>query len=452
VSYRIAITTLGCKVNQADSEHLAQAFAAAGCDLVEPEQAADAYVLNTCTVTLVADRKARKLVRALARRRAGAVVAVTGCYAEGLGRAVLSAMPEVDLLRGTADRETLPQAVLLELRRRRALGLLPPLDQAPAAAAPRVRAMLKVQDGCSHVCRFCIVPAVRGGLRSRPAAEVLDEARGRAAAGVRELVLCGIRLGAYGWDFERGGTGRGSRFRPLQDLVSELAEVGGLARLRLSSILPLDVGPDLFRRLAELAPVCPHLHLPLQAGDDNVLRAMGRGYTTRRFAQLAEAARAAWPDVALATDVLVGYPGESRAQFERTVAFCRAVGFADMHVFAYSPRPGTPAAALVDDVEPAEKEDRSARLHAVRDELRASFRRPRLGQTAQILVEQAGPSWCQGLTPDYVRVRAAGAAPLGELATVRLTALDGEQMVGELAADGQWAADGRSAAAEALQY
>ncbi len=420
--FRIALVTLGCKVNQADSEHLAEAFRLAGCQVVDAEEPADAYVVNTCTVTLVADRKARKLVRNVARRHDGAVVAVTGCYASGTGRALLEAMPEVDLVRSNAERSLVPEAVLLELRRRQALGLITPSSTAQPVAS-RPRAMLKVQDGCQHVCRFCIVPAVRGGHASRRPDDVLDEAARRVAGGVRELVLCGIRLGAYGWDWpERTG----SRFVPLQQLVTRLAGVPGLRRLRLSSILPLDVGPDLFATLADLPPVCEHLHLPLQSGDDGVLKRMGRGYTVRRFRELADRARAAMGDVALASDVMVGYPGETVAEFQATLATCEAVGFADLHIFAYSPRPGTPAAALPDDVPAAEKQRRSEVLHELRDELRRRYRARQLGQTVTVLVEESGPDWSAGLTRSYVTCRAPQPAEPGELVTVALEGLSDE--------------------------
>ncbi|NUQ00182.1 MAG: MiaB/RimO family radical SAM methylthiotransferase [Armatimonadetes bacterium] len=423
MSFRIALTTLGCKVNQADSDRLAEAFSAAGCLLVDAAEPADAYVVNTCTVTLVADRKARKLVRGVARANPQAVVAVTGCYAEGVGRAVLEAMPEVDLVRGNREREVLPQAVLLELRRRQALGLMRLVASGPEPTAPRIRAMLKVQDGCSHVCGFCIVPAVRGGLRSRRPGEVLDEVRRKVDEGVREFVLCGIRLGTYGWDWPER---RGSRFRPLSELLLALAGIPGVARLRLSSILPLDVGPDLFALMADLPQVCEHLHLPLQAGDDQTLRRMGRGYRVGRFAALAAEARRWMPGLALATDVLVGYPGETAAQFANTLAFCRDMAFADMHIFSYSPRPGTPAAALPDDVGPAEKQARSQALHALRDELRQRYRQPLVGQTVEVLVEECGPAWVEGLTRTYIRCRAQGRAALGTTTTVRVESLAGE--------------------------
>jgi threonylcarbamoyladenosine tRNA methylthiotransferase MtaB len=431
MSYRIAIATLGCKVNQADTERLANAFGAAGCEVVPAEAPADAYVVNTCTVTLVADRKARKLVRSVARGNRQAVLAVTGCYAQGTSRALLEAMPEVDLVRGTAEQELLPEAVLLELRRRDALGLLTP-RQAAAPRPQRVRAMLKVQDGCNHVCSYCIVPTVRGGHRSRRPEDVLDEVHRRVDEGVRELVLCGIRLGAYGWDWPER---RGSRFRPLLGLLERIATVPGVARLRLSSVLPLDVGPDLFRVMAELPPVCEHLHLPLQSGDDGVLRRMGRGYRTSRFAALVERAREAMPGVALASDVMVGYPGETRAEFAHTLDFCRQVAFADMHVFSYSPRPGTAAAELPDDVPPTVKQRRSQALHALRDDLRYSFRTPLAGRTVEILVEAADDGWVAGLTRDYVRLRAPGRAAPGALVEVHVESVDAEGGTGRLVAN-----------------
>ncbi|MBI5830917.1 MAG: MiaB/RimO family radical SAM methylthiotransferase [Armatimonadetes bacterium] len=436
MSFRVALTTLGCKVNQADSDLLAAAFESAGCRLVEPDQPADAYVVNTCTVTLVADRKARKLVRQVAARNESAVVAVTGCYAEGLGRAVLEAMPEVDVVRGTHDRASLPEAVLLELRKRVALGLLRPLDGAPATLEQRVRAMLKIQDGCRQYCAYCIVPSVRGPLTSRRHDDVLAEARDRVRGGVRELVLAGIRLGAFGVDWPDR---RGSRFAPLERLVSELGQIENLARVRISSVLPLDCGANLFATMAATPAVCTHLHLPLQAGDDTTLRRMGRGYTTRRFRALVDAARAHLGDLALATDVMVGFPGETRRQFEHTLAFCEAVGFADMHVFSYSPRPGTRAAEWPDDVPPAEKAARSGALCDLRDDLRRRYYERRLGRTDEVLVESHDEATdeVEGLTREYVRVRArvslAARPALGSLVPMRLVAVEADGMTGELA-------------------
>jgi threonylcarbamoyladenosine tRNA methylthiotransferase MtaB len=290
--------------------------------------------------------------------------------------------------------------------------------------------MLKAQDGCNQVCAYCIVPSVRGGQRSRRCDDVVAEARERVRAGVRELVLCGIRLGAYGWDWPAR---RGSRFVPLQELVRALGEVAGLERLRLSSLLPLDIGPDLGRVLADTPVVCEHLHLPLQAGDDQVLRAMRRGYTTRRYREVVERLRAALPGVALATDVMVGFPGETAEQFARTLAFCRELAFADLHVFAYSPRPGTAAAALPDDVPPAEKHARSQALLALRAALRQEFAARWLGQSVTILVEECVHGAYEGLTRDYLRVRVAGVAPLGSLQPVTVTAIGPEVLVGQAA-------------------
>ncbi|MBI2303042.1 MAG: tRNA (N(6)-L-threonylcarbamoyladenosine(37)-C(2))-methylthiotransferase MtaB [Armatimonadetes bacterium] len=426
--FRVAITTLGCKVNQADSDALADAFRRAGCRVVDAHSPADAYVVNTCTVTLVADRKARKLVRGVAQANPQAVVAVTGCYAEGAGRTLFEQMPEVDVVRGTRDRAEVPEAVLLELRWRQAMGLLTPVDSGPPPER-RVRAMLKVQDGCNHVCGYCIVPSVRGRQRSRTIPELVAEAEEKVAQGVRELVVCGIRVGAYGWDFAGR---RGSRFRPLLALLEALAGVEGLRRLRLSSILPLDVGPDLFRVMADLSPVCEHFHLPLQSGDDGVLRRMGRGYTTRRFRELAGQAREAMPGLCLATDVLVGYPGETAEEFDHTLRFCREVAFGDMHVFPYSVRPGTRAAELADDVPVAEKQARVRALLEIRDELRRRQHEAMVGRDVEVLVEERSGGRLTGLSRDYLRVEATGAAELGALAQVRIDAISADGAGGRL--------------------
>jgi threonylcarbamoyladenosine tRNA methylthiotransferase MtaB len=292
--------------------------------------------------------------------------------------------------------------------------------------------LLKVQEGCSHVCAFCIVPRVRGPQRSRPRDEVLDEARRLGDAGYREIVLTGVRLGAFGYDWEDR---TGPRDRPFIDLLHHLHEIDNLRRLRLSSLLPLDVTPDLLRAMAELPKVCPHLHLPLQSGDDNVLKRMRRGYRTRRFAEIVEQARALMPDLALTTDVMVGFPGETDAEFENTRRFCAEMRFAGMHVFPYSRRPQTEADGRPDQVPPPVKEHRRAILHAFRDQLATDFHRAQVGRTVEVLVE-TGEDGLAGWTAHYVRVRLKEAVVPATFVPVRVTAADAEGVTGVVAEPG----------------
>ncbi|HIE51695.1 MAG TPA: tRNA (N(6)-L-threonylcarbamoyladenosine(37)-C(2))-methylthiotransferase MtaB [Armatimonadetes bacterium] len=409
MAYRVAFYTLGCKVNQYDTQTLKEDFAARGCEIVNFAAVADAYIINTCTVTQTADAKGRKVISAARHRNPQAVVAVCGCYAEA-AREEVQRLPGVAVVVGTHDRARLPDLVLAELQRRQTApqsALLPSQGEVQSIY-PRPRALLKVQDGCNHVCSFCIVPRVRGRQRSRPLPEVVAEARRRVAHGARELVLTGVRLGAYGQDWPER---RSSRFQPLIDLLYALHEIENLARLRLSSLLPLDVSPRLLEAMAALPKVCPHLHLPLQSGDEEVLRRMRRGYRPARFAEIVEQARTLMPDLALTTDVLVGFPGETEEQFQHTYDFCRRMRFSRMHIFKYSPRPGTEAAALPDQIPPAEKERRSRSLHALRDELALAFHQQFVGRRVEVLMETVADGWARGLTPHYVRVLVPHAEP-----------------------------------------
>jgi len=427
--YTVGFYTLGCKVNQYDTQALMEDFKARGFAIVDFHGPADAYVINTCTVTQVADGKARKAIRAAHRRNPEAVVAVCGCYAAGAPEEV-ERLPGVRVVMGNRDKGMLAEAVLRECRCRtgrvgeeKATGPWSSED----GGRGRTRALLKVQDGCNHVCAFCIVPRVRGPQRSRPPEEVLEEARRLVGSGYQEIVLTGVRLGAYGYDWE----GRqGPRDRPLIELLHRLHQLEGLRRLRLSSLLPLDVTPDLLRTLTELPRLCPHLHLPLQSGDDGVLKRMRRGYRTRHFAALVEQARAYRPDLALTTDVMVGFPGETEAEFENTYRFCQQMRFAGMHIFPYSRRPQTEAASLPDQVPPALKERRRAALQALKSQLAADFHRAQIGRTVEVLVETNAGGRASGWTAHYIRVHLEEPARPGTFLQVQVTAADSEGVQG----------------------
>ncbi len=432
VGPRFAVATLGCRLNQAESEELERRLAAAGLVPVEPEDAADIYVVNTCTVTHIADRKARHLIRHLKRSNPAAVVVATGCYAQ-VAPGELSSMPEVDLVVPNREKELLPEIIRRAWEER--FGPMPGQPQDLAAGAytwverpGRARALLKIQDGCNYVCAFCIVPRARGRHRSVPLRELVERARALAAEGFDEVVLTGVCIGAYGLEWDG---------RPhLYELVRALLQETPVRRIRFSSIDPADF--DL--RLLDLYPssrLCRHFHLPLQSGSDAVLRRMRRRYTVARYQELVRAIRSRVPGAFIAADVIVGFPGESEADFEATVDVCRELGFAGLHVFRYSPRPGTLAARFADQVPEPVKKVRSERLIALAEEWAAAFRQSQLGVTLEVVVEGpagSGPGgpWWEGLSDNYLRVRfPAPEAAVGRVRRVRVTGSDGELLVAE---------------------
>ncbi len=414
----VAALTLGCKLNQAETQAAARTLQEAGCITVDRPAEADAWLINTCSVTHVADRKARRLVRLAGRLSPNAPVVVTGCYAEHAAETLISEAG-ADIVIPNAEKASAAAAVLRALGdaqgaqgRQRA-----PRAQA-ARASGRTRAFIKIQEGCDDVCAFCIVPRVRGRERAAPIEAIVSQARERAAEGVREIVLTGTQPGAYGRDRGDGS----SAARLLQALLSET----DVPRLRYSSIQPQDISPELLA-CWEDARLCRHFHLALQSGSDAVLRRMRRRYGAAQFLQALEQIRAAVPGAAITTDVIVGFPGETEADFERSLELCRRAAFADIHVFPYSPRPRTSAGLLEDDVPPETKRERSRRLRRLAAAQARAYRQQLVGEVAAVLFESAAGGRLHGLTDTYVPVvaewRHEAPPPLNELRATRIFGL-----------------------------
>jgi len=387
---RVHIFTLGCKVNQCDADEMAQALAARGYRVVGRDDAADIYIVNTCTVTATADAKARKLIRKLARAHPHAKLVVTGCWAQRSPQAV-AALPEADVVVPNTRKPEMPDIV--------ARLAAPAASEVSTPPRARTRAFLKIQDGCDHRCTYCAVPDARGRPASKPISQVREEMRGLADADAQEVILCGIRLGAYGRDRDEGS---------LAALLHELRDIG-IPRLRLSSLEPMDVDDDLLDEIADHPRLCHHLHLPLQSADDTVLAAMNRGYTRSDFANLMARVRSAWPDAAITTDIMVAFPGETEEQFQRTADFVREMAFTRLHVFPYSPRAGTPAAVLPDQIASHLRRDRAQHMLSLAHDLASTAARAWIGQPVSVLFEQLdGAGRLTGLTEHYLRVRCAG--------------------------------------------
>jgi threonylcarbamoyladenosine tRNA methylthiotransferase MtaB len=402
---RIRVDSIGCRLNISEVEEMARAFAGAGHRLVGPGELADLYVFNSCAVTHVASRKSRQIIRQMRRANPQAAVVVTGCYAE-LAPQEINALG-VDLLVPNEQKDRLPQILAKA-------GLLRDADPIPAVDAPsfiplssqageiegsHTRAFVKVQDGCDNRCTFCIVTVARGASRSRPVAEIVAEINRLVGLGYQEAVLSGVHLGSYGHD---GGDPHG-----LFHLVRAILAETGLPRLRLSSLEPWDLAVDFFE-LWQNERLLPHLHLPLQSGCDATLRRMARRTNQAQFAALVEAARTAIPDVSITTDIIVGFPGETEAEFAESLAFVEQIQFAKLHIFRYSRREGTAAASMRGQVPAPVAQERSQRMHLLNAALEDTFRRQFVGRTMPVLWESHEPygfglQW-SGLTGNYLRV------------------------------------------------
>lgn len=405
---RVSLVTLGCKVNQYESAGLAEQLEHMGHTLVGFDAEADVCIVNTCTVTARTDFQSRQLIRRAARRNPGAPIIVTGCHAQ-LAVDQLKMLPGVRIVAGNVEKELIPGLVgtlnggpadvlVRDIRKiRRFSGL------APERFAGRTRAYLKIQDGCNAGCAYCIVPRARGRSRSMPEDDVIRRAEAIAAAGYREIVLTGIHLGAWGQDLRPAGD--------FPSLVRRICNEVSVERLRLSSVEPLEVTAELIDCLRQPSALCPHLHIPLQSGDDRVLAAMGRQYTGDFFAKLVNRLVAEIPSLAVGVDVMAGFPGETEKEFENTMSLLRDLPVAYLHVFPYSDRPKTKASALPDKVEEAEKKWRAAALRSLGLEKREAFAGRFIGTAQAVLVEESRDrkTGClKGFTGSYVPVLLQG--------------------------------------------
>jgi threonylcarbamoyladenosine tRNA methylthiotransferase MtaB len=425
---KIHLETLGCKLNQSEIEALARRFLASGHEIVREAAQADIVILNTCTVTHVAARKSRQALRRLRRDNPNAFLIATGCAAE-MSAAELASIANVDLVIGNPAKENIPDILATSV---------PSYSCAPGDAGSkrlgplsgallRTRALIKIQDGCNNACTYCLVWKARGRAKSRPRAEIIDEIRARAADGYLEAVLTGVHVGSYGREFGDS----------LVGLVQATLKETDIARLRLSSIEPWDFDPALLSLWPEKR-LCRHLHLPLQSGCDATLRRMGRRYSTREFAEIVTRARQSVPEMAVTTDVIVGFPGETDAEFAASLEFVRQQHFARVHVFPYSIRPGTLAAEMPDQLNPEEKEARSRAMQMVGDESLRAFQEQFLGQVFDVLWENrqrrgdTEPLW-KGLTDNYIPAVTPSAESLANtIRPARLLSWQEEAVLAEL--------------------
>lgn len=416
---RIHVSSLGCKLNQNEMDTLAAQLARQGHQVVVTPAEADLCVLNTCAVTHVAAQKSRQALRRLNRLNPQAGLVATGCYAE-IAPGDLQELPGVEIVAGNQEKERLGE--LLGGRETRPGTTGPVAHSGAPAPHSRTRALVKIQDGCDNACTYCIIHVARGRQRSRPTDQILAEVRDLLRKGRQEIVLTGVHIGAYGQD-RRGELAS----LDLWGLVGRILAVTNVPRLRLSSIEPWDLTEQAFRQWDD-PRLCRHLHLPLQSGCDDTLHRMARRYTTAQFAALVAAARAAIPDLAVTSDVIVGFPGETEAHFAESLGFVRALDLARVHVFPYSRRAGTPAAQMPAQVPPQVKAERAQAMRDVAALSERAFRQQFIGRTMDVLWESSKlqdgfPVW-NGLTGNYLRVHTRGVTDLANTITpTRLVAL-----------------------------
>ena len=432
------LITMGCKVNQYDTQSMRETLLSNGYTVVDEAHSADLYLINTCTVTNAADQKARQTIRKVIRQNPNADVFVTGCYAES-DRKAIEQIPGVTFVFGNREKTDI-QIYLDKLRAKSLLQIEPIQHDAireharfssgVSNAGKRTRALIKVQDGCSAFCTYCIIPYVRGRMTSRPLADIEEEAQRIADSGIKEIVITGVHLGAYGQD-----TGRDKN---IADIIEHIHDIDGIERIRFSSIEPMYFPDILVERMSALPKCMPHFHLPIQSGSDRVLRSMRRRYTTHQFAQLVDKLRTQFTDdVGITTDIMVGFPGETNSDFHDSLQFVEKIGFSQLHVFRYSPRKGTPAASYPDQVPPHILSSRSSEMIQLGKELSTTFRQQMLGKYKRILVEDNKDGENQllaGFTENYLRVLVdVPESAINHILKIKLTTLDSEYVYGECA-------------------
>ena len=426
---KIGFYTLGCKVNQYETQAMEQLLVAKGHEVGAFQEACDGYIINTCSVTAVADKKNRAVIRRCRRDNPNAVIGVCGCYPQHAAKALESL--GVDVIGGSARREEFLEQILTAISsgkaestldvalRRRTFEILP-----AGGLSGRTRAMLKVQDGCVNFCTYCIIPYTRGPVRSAPLELALEQAKALQEQGYREIVITGIEIASWGVDLPGKP--------PLTQLLRAVCQAVPKLRIRLGSLEPRIVTEEFCLALKQHANLCPQFHLSMQSGCDSVLARMRRKYDTAQYLESVELLKKHFPGCAVTTDMIVAFPGETEEEFLQSLAFIQKCGFADMHIFPYSRRPGTPADKMPGQHSNATKEDRSRRAIAVAERMSLAYRQALVGSTVQVLFEEPEGELFTGHTPNYIKVYAKGENLHNQLRQVTVTGVYEDGLIGTL--------------------
>lgn len=429
---KAAFYTLGCKVNQYESEAIGELLKNEGYVIVDFDDFADIYIINTCTVTSMSDRKSRQIIRRAKKANPDAIIVVVGCYAQTAPDKVLE-IEGVNLVIGTQDRNkileylknidnTSCQCKVFDISKKH------DFENMTVSSYPdRTRAFIKVQEGCNQFCSYCIIPYARGPIRSREIADVIEEAKRIVMSGTKEIVLVGIHIASYGLD---------KKDYRLEDLICELDKLDGLERIRLSSIEPMTLNRKFIEKIKNTSKLCPHFHLSLQSGCDETLSRMNRKYTTAEYLDIVNTIREFFTNAAITTDIMTGFPGETDEEFKKTEEFTRLVNFADGHIFQYSPRKGTPAASMKNQVDPKIKEERSKIIEKIIQDSKNNFLASQLDKTEKVLFEQRchdNSEYFEGKTKNYVTVRVKTKEDLNnKILDVNLVTIENDYIIGEI--------------------
>ncbi len=430
---KVAFYTLGCKVNQYETEAMIEMFEKEGYTQVDSEEFADVYVINTCTVTHMSDRKSRQYIRRMKKKNPDAIIAVVGCYSQVSPEEILE-IEEVNLVMGTNERRT----IVDEIKKIDSSNKVSTVDDIMKVRAfeeieisqanGRTRAFMKIQDGCDRFCSYCIIPFARGGkVRSRSMDSILEEVNKLVSNGYKEFVLTGIHVASYGKDLK-------DEQITLLSVIKEINKIEGVKRIRLSSVEPILFTDEFVSEVCKMEKVSPHYHLSLQSGCDETLNRMNRRYTTKEYKEIVDCLRENIPNVAITTDVIVGFPGESNEEFSKTYEFLKDIELSQMHIFKYSPRKGTPAATMENQIDPQMKQLRSDKLLNLSKENFNKFATKFIGEELDVLFEQnIVDNKYEGLTPNYIRVVVNSDKDIqGEILKVKITDVKNEYVEGIL--------------------
>lgn len=398
---KAAFYTLGCKVNQYETEAMSELFEKSGYEIVDFNSPADVYVINTCSVTSMSDRKSRQMIRRANKLNPSAIIAVAGCYSQTAPDKVAE-IEGVNLVLGTQDRGRIVE-LTEEISNNDCVNKVCDImknhtyeDLAVSTYSDRTRAYIKIQEGCNQFCSYCIIPYARGPIRSRELSDITDEVKKLASRGFTEIILTGIHVASYGLD-KKDGTN-------LAVLLNTVNSVDGIRRIRLSSIEPMTLDEKFIEQIKDCTKLCPHFHISLQSGCDETLKRMNRKYTVSQYKSIVDGLRAHYKNPAITTDVMVGFPGETDEEFNKTLDFINEINFSDIHIFQYSQRPGTPAAEFPQQIAPETKERRSKAVEAAAERSRAEFLKKHIGKIEEVLFEQRKDDMFEGKTSNYITV------------------------------------------------
>lgn len=429
----VAFYTLGCKVNQYETEAMEELFETNGYKIVSTDEVADVYVINTCTVTNLGDRKSRQVIRRAKRLNEDSTIAVVGCYSQVAPEEVFS-IEGVDVVIGTTDRNRIVELCEEAKENKSRINAVKDLKEIKDfeelnidEIKSRTRAYIKIQEGCNQFCTYCIIPYARGPIRSRNLESIIEESNRLAKAGFKEIILTGIHVASYGK--EKGETN-------LLDVIKEVSKVEGLQRIRLSSIEPTLITEEFMKSIVQLPKVCDHFHLSLQSGSDTILKKMNRKYTTSQYREIVDIIRKYMPHAGITTDIIVGFPGETEEEFNETYNFVKEIGFSRIHVFKYSPRKGTPASKFKNQILGNIKHERSEKLIELGNSLTREFNRKFIGETLEVLFEEeheGDSSFIEGYTTNYIRVLSKHDVSIkGEIVPIKMIELYNENLIGEI--------------------